>query len=115
MPWYEWAVSVAMCISTWAVVSLVFKYLQSRQLWNDLMTTACFMWVLFLRFRHPAAALAPMAVFAFGAYKALDQTKYKTGVRVALAVVAGVLWIEFGIHRLIGIMYYFCAGCFFGR
>ena len=115
MPWLEWAINVSMCISVWAVLSLVFKYLQSRKVWNDVMTVACFMWVLFLRFRHPAAAYVPMAVFALGAYKALDQTTYKTAVRAALALVIGFLWMEFGIHRLIGLMYYFCAGCFFGK
>lgn len=108
-------INVAMCITVWGCVSLVMKYLQSRKMWNDAMTVGCFLWVVSLRFRHPAAILVPILVFAAGTFKALDQTRYNGPARLVGALVIAALWMHFGIVRLISLMYYFCAGCFFGK
>lgn len=112
MPWLEWIVNVMMCLAFWGVLSLVSRYVHSRKLWNDLMSVACFLWVLGLRFRHPAAYWVPFAIFAWGVFAATDESRYNVPARVAFALVGAVLWFQFGMWNLVASMFYFCSGCF---
>ena len=108
----EWVINVMMCMSVWGALSLVSRFLHARKLWNDLMSVACFLWVLGLRFPHPAAYWVPLVVFGWGLYVALGDTRYKTSVRAALAGVGAFLWFQFGMWNLVAVMFYFCSGCF---
>ena len=113
MPLLDWIVGFAMCASVWLGIHFGFKWLNSRKLWNEAMSLACFVWVLNFRFRHPALIPSAMALFAAGTFKALDSTRYNAWARAAAAAVAAVLWIQFGLYQLVSLIFYCCSGCVF--
>lgn len=113
--WVEWACNVLMCLCVWGGISLFARFLQARKLWNDVMTVACFLWVLSLRFRHPAAVLVPVVVFALGLFQALGSTRYNVPVRIVGAILGALIWFRYVMWNLIAVMFYFCSGCFFSR
>lgn len=115
MPLVEWIVNLLMCLATWGLLSLVAKFLQSRKLWNDTMTVACFLWILTLRFRDPRLILVPMTVFALGLFIALGDSRYNIPSRLLAAAVGSMLWFHFAMWNVVAVMFYFCSGCFFMR
>jgi hypothetical protein len=108
----DWFVNVVMCLAVWALFGLSAKWLEARHLWNGAMTMSCVMWVLLLRFRHPAAEIIPMLCFAGGLYVALDATRLNGTARVVIALGASMLWFGFLFYRALSLMYYFCSSCF---
>ena len=112
MPVAEWVVNLLLCFTVWGVLAWVSSFLHTRKLWNDIMSVACFLWVLGLRFRHRASYWVPLAVFAVGIYQALEESRWNRRVRAVLALAGSALWFQFGMWNLVAVMFYFCSGCF---